>query len=71
MCALQRDYLNLSFKSNLIGTLNDIIAEAEEWQKNALKVINGQASEAEKTALLQEGRTLRCRLPFVLESHKF
>ena len=69
MCALQRDYLNLTFKSNLIGTLNDIIADAEEWQKKALRVINGQGSESEKKDLLSEGHSLRCRLPVVkLES---
>jgi len=66
MTSLQRDYISLSLKSNLIGILNDIITEAEEWQKKALKFINeGVASGIDEEELLEEGRRLRCKTPFV------
>ncbi len=66
MTSLQRDYIALSFKSNLIGVLNDIISEAEEWQKKALNFMNeGVNSGIDETELLEEGHRLRCKTPFV------
>ena len=66
MCSLQRDYVYLTFKSNYIGVLNDIINDAEKWQKKALRFINeGIASGINEDELLNEGHNLRCKTPFV------
>jgi len=73
MTSLQRDYVALSFKSHLIGILNDIISEAEEWQKKALIFMNGGVNSGiDETELVEEGHRLRCKTPFVdyLESRR-
>jgi len=67
MASLQRDYINVAFKSNLIGVLNDIINDAEEWQKKALRFLSeGLVSGIDEEELLEEGRRLRCKTPFVI-----